>query len=603
MSGNEFLITHGEKLGLAVVVGLSAWAVTGTIGNPEVLPKGVNDVIIDEMIRKVENARRTHPAPQIKIPPDYVAALKRRLDGSLPATAANGQAFMPWLTGQPDVGPRINDVQPLYIYELLPPRVKAEDKVGTIELTIAMPDSTRPTDGSRIADNAKREWKAQGGKVMNSVERAGVLIDYCIGNPNGTYKPLVAEGIVDGFAPMAETEHASFKVVFKADAVWETYFLRVRLVVRATGYPVDKAAETSAPSTSAVLVCQGRYDATPVWPDLEAKIRKGDPEALERFIKAPLRRSYEGAVLKPGEGFFASTETACQIAVTAATRFTFEKTSTGDDGSLGASMLVTTLLPPLPGAVAGNVQGGVPKWLFQPETFRIKKGEKLGDWRIVPDPRKADKSKSRVDLSTPFALDEVKTDVKRILYYELDTTSREAGGGQRDLIFKPKEKDTEAAVLKNSATGQTRPFTRLIRIEKPYPKLPAHLQLAPGQWTKIDGPFIYPDFPDKTYDEAEEFKKNPAEFRQRDLVPPAPVWHEANTGPIVEQRKKFGGDYQTDTKYLEFADGRVFFWDAVNKRILNFAIPNSEADIANKTRKNAPPKPVTPPPAAKPKPK
>lgn len=590
MSSNEFLLSHGEKLALAVMAGLSAWAVYGTLTNPEIHPRDVSDLVIDGMINNIESKRSVQPAPQIKTPPNYVAALRSRLEGQLPAVA-----YMPWLTGQPDVGPVIGNKQPLYIYELLPPRLSGRELGGAIELTVAMPESIHKSEDNRIADGYKREWKSQGGKVVNSVERAGVYIEYCIGGDprNGVYKPLEAEGIVGGFAPMPDSDHPSFKVEFKADAVWETYHLKIRLVARATGYPLGRTNVDQSPQ--AVLVCAGRFGPVTMatMPDLEARVRKGDADALARFVQ-PFAKPFDNASLKPGEGFFLSNESTISLAVTSATRFAFDKSFTASDNTQGATMLVTTLLQPLPGSQANKTT-----WLLKPEVFKIKKDEKLGSERLIEDPRKQGGVKSRIDLSTPFVLEEIKTDVQRTLYYELDTTARATGGGQRDLVLKAKSRATEAAVLKNAATGQTRPFTRLLRIEKPAPKLPSFMQLVPGNWIKLDGPFIYPDFDGLGYDESIEFLKNPAGFKQRELIPTAPVWHVPEAGPLIDQRKRGGDDYQTDTKYIEFADGRVFFWEPINKRIVSFVIPNSEAERALKERKAAPPS-ATPPPIAPP---
>jgi hypothetical protein len=568
MSSKDFLVAHGEKIALVLVVGASGWSVYSTMTNPQVHPKDISEVSIEQKVKYVEGQRRILPPPQLKVPGDYVAALRNRLDTTLPTPI-----YTNWLTTAPDVGPAIDNGVPLCIYEALAPQVAARDLVGTVELTITLPESIHP-DG-RLSDAPSKSWKARGGEVENRVDRVGVFIDYSIGN--GPVKPLVTSGIAGGFVPLPPATGGSetsanneLKVIFPADSAWETYTFHIRLAVKATGFSFDPAKVGI--SAQSVLVYAGRMTTSPDWLMLEKDLRLNKAETVAQFTKATTAPT--GLTLAKDEQVYASKDAICSVAVTSPTRFAFDRPVINDDESVGAGVLVTKLIPALPAAKAAQA-----KWLFQPESFKLKPKDVLAGKRTVLDPRKSDKTKLEVDLGTPFALVEVKREVNRILYYELVTKSRAASGGQRDLDIKPKAVATDVAVFRNVSTGQNRSFARLVQIAK----------------TKDDA-IIYPDFVGKIFNEIEEFRKNPATFQQRDLEPPKPVFHDAEeaNGPLADIHKRTSDAiYQTDTKYVEFPDGRVFFWDNVNKTLRNFVIPGSEAE--QKTKRDAASKPAAAP--------
>lgn len=554
MSNKDFFIAHGEKLALVVLVGLSAWTAYETFNNPAVNP-GTTEADINDKILAIAKSRATQAAPDLKTPPNYVAALKSRLDRNLPV-----QPSIAWLTGQPDVGPVVGGTVPIYIYELLQPKVTVKDLVGTVELTCVMPESVR-TEG-RMVDLPSKVWRAKDSE--NRAERVGLLVEYSIGNQNGTYKPLVTSEIKDGFVRCKDDLKDEVKIKFPADIAWETYYFRVRLVARVTAYPLGKADGETALQT--VLVNVGRWSGPdPVWTEID-KVRKG--ELADRFAK-PHDKTFSELELKPGESCFVSKETACSVAVTSATRFTYERSYLPDatnEDIVGATVLITKLLPPLPGPMT---QG---KWLLAPVVFKVEKDKPVGGKVEVLDPRRNDKNKIPIDLSTPFVFGGIKKNLKRILYYQIKTKARASGGGQRDLEIVPKEVETEAAEFVNPSTKQSRVFSKMIRIQKQV------------------GLIITPDFPGLVYDEEEEFRKNPAEFKQRDLVPPLPLIHEPGVanGPLEEYRKRTGDESQTDTKYIEMPDGRVYFWDPLNKAMKTFIIPGSEADLAARAQKPRP---------------
>jgi hypothetical protein len=252
-----------------------------------------------------------------------------------------------------------------------------------------------------------------------------------------------------------------------------------------------------------------------------------------------------------------------------------------DPNAVGATVEVNKLIR--------DAKGENGKWLTKSVEHKLAKpGDPLDFEANVPDPQTGDKNKRPEHFETPFVLSEVQKDVRRVLYYEIVAKSRQGAGRARDLEVKPKEIQTETAVLENQKTGQKLVLTKLTKITKP-PRPNA---------------VIYPNFPSSTYDEAEEFRKNPANFQQWGLIPTAPIEHDPDTGPLEEWRKKTGQVLlKTDTKYYELEDGRLVYWENVNNTLEVFKIPGSEADRAAKPEKAEPPSEAPAPAGEEPKPK
>jgi hypothetical protein len=136
------------------------------------------------------------------------------------------------------------------------------------------------------------------------------------------------------------------------------------------------------------------------------------------------------------------------------------------------------------------------------------------------------------------------------------------GGRAKDLKVNKKEIDTEVAILTNTKTGKTLEMPKCERLNKPNKPLSV----------------FYPDFSGTLYNETDEFKKNPARFKQNDLHPKEPVPHEPGTGPLEDMRKRQNDPLKrTDTVYYELADGRLVYWEDVNNRMVVIVREGSEA--------------------------
>ena len=193
-------------------------------------------------------------------------------------------------------------------------------------------------------------------------------------------------------------------------------------------------------------------------------------------------------------------------------------------------------------------------------------GEGLGKPIPIPNPFPLPGAKPGdnvpEDFTTQYVLTAVKQKVPRIIYYEVFLEARPGGGKAKDLKFKSKPIDTEVAVFTNTKTGSVIERPRCEKIIRPNKPLS----------------YFYPDIPLSGYNEVEEFKKNPANFKQNELLPKEPKPHNPGEGPLaVEFKLKNDPLLQTDTIYYELPDGRNIYWDNFNNKVRVFIKAGSEA--------------------------
>ena len=566
-------IRHGEKIAVTLAVISCGWMLYDTVTDQDIRPKDISMERINEMALHIEDRRANAKNPEIKRPPAYFDDMHARWAVELPSGS-----YMPWMSTIIDVGPPDNDDLRLFVYDLHAPSVKADDQIGTVELTITPPAVGHATD-PRISSDPKQVWHTdkKDRKVDNTVEQIGAILEVKIGG--GEWQPVKAKGV--GAAGLVNfKEGAAVKVVFDTTEPWVRHAFRARALVRATGYPLDKPVGTNgeAPDQT-VLVYAGDFPEDQIdWKQFAVKLGRKDPDAelAGKFLTG--KTTGPGSVgLRPGELVYISDNSDEQVMTpTSSIRFVFMKgiDDPADPNASGAELEVNKLIR--------DAQGQNGKWLTNPVEYKLpKKGDPLSFKKAVPDPQKDDKLKAEVDFDTPFTLVEVQKDVKRILFYEIRAKSRAGGGRDKDLDVHIKEVQTEVTVMESS-TGQKLTLMKLAKIQKP----PHPLAI------------VYPNFPSLVYDESAEFRKNPATFQQWGLIPAAPIEHDPGTGPLEEWRKKNGNNLlSTDTKYYELADGRLVYWENVNKQLDVFKIPGSESDI-----KPIADTPVPPPTPATPEP-
>ncbi len=550
MSAQDLLIAHGEKIAVLLVTAVCGYGLYGTFTNPEIRPTDISMQKITDMVDTVERERGSQAPPVLKAPSNYLDEMLARWAVKLPSSR-----YMAWLGAAPDVGPLDVRSSQYYIYEIHPPKLSVIDKIGSLELTITMPSSQRTTD-VRISDAPSKSWSLEG-RADNKAQWLGVQVEYRVGT--GDWQPMGGKDVRNGVLTLKEgtTSHV---VTMPTVEPWQRHHFRAYLIAKATGLPLDQAKSNDQQQT--VLVNQGTYpDDQLDWKRLEfdlANVIDGKKELLSRFLKG----TTEGPLadqLRAGERLYRSGESdLANVTAQDDIRFVFHKVNVNiqDPALSGATVLLSKYLRD-PRAV-DKVTG---KWMDKPFTYKLAPGEGLGKQENIPHPF-GGAGLFPVELSTPYVLTEVKPKVKRILFYELATKSRPMGGKSRDLDLKPKDIETEVAILTNTKTGRTWELPACEKIQKPNKPLSV----------------FYPDFNGLVYDEALEFQKNPAGFKQNPLLPKPPIAHEPGQGPLEDLRKRFNDPLmQTDTVYYELPDGRIVYWEKVNNLMKVFVKPGSEA--------------------------
>ncbi len=568
MSAKDFLIAHGDKVGVAIVAAFCVWQISSVSSDTAIRSQA--GLRIETMAKEWDEINKTiavSKPPQLVPPRDYLGQMQGRFGQALPPTPT-----VAWLTAHPDLPPSDNDNLFLYAYEVQAPALTAEDNVGTINLQVALPQVSRPADRRHI-DARSQVWTrtVQGRQIVNRAGVLGVQIDVKVGG--GAWQPIGANGktvFADGFVPIANFP-ADGKFVVDTLEPWSEHFYRARLVVHATGLPpkpttADLAKDTKLLST--VMVWRNRFvDATENnvnWPQQTAILRK-DPERYLASTIAPVEKAPAWAKLAADERLYVGPESAItSVIATADIRFACARAVGGGGGAVvlppadgtapagetpaveatpggSAEILLTRRLP--------DPRGGPAKWI-PPQKFMVKVGGEVGRKDvIVPSPFFADK-KITVDLDTPFVLEAINTQGKRVIYFAIRLKARPGAPGQKDIELKPNPRVVKEAVLRNVKSGNT---VTLMTLEN-FPA-PTNAGLAVWPWHMQDG-----------YNEFEEFNRDPAGFKggQR---PGEPEAFQPGTGPLVQLAKDHPelGQINTDTTYYQFQDGHLLWWDNVNK--------------------------------------
>jgi len=555
MSAQDILIAHGEKALVLLVTAACGYALYGTFTDPEIRPTDISMEKINEMVGKVEKERGNQAPPVMKAPSNYLDDMIARWTVQLPSAK-----YYAWLGATTDVGPGDIRNSQYYIYEIHPPKLSVSDAIGNLDLTIDLPASQRTND-VRISDAATKTWALEG-RADNKAQWLGLQVEYRVGTAE--WQPLNSKDVKNGLLPLKDGT-TSYTVSVPTIEPWQRHHFRARLIAKATGLPLDVMKSNDQQQT--VLVSQGAYgDSAVEWAKLTADIGDvvtGNKAVIEKFLKGGSQGPFSEQ-LRSGELLYRSADSDdATVLATDSVRFVFDKVNQNfqDPMQNGATMLLTKYLRD---PRAADKKTG--KWMDKPFTYKLLPGEGLGNPNeSIIDPFSTNpQQKIPVDLSTTYVLTAVKEKVKRVVYYEIFAKSRPMGGKAKDLEVNVKEIETEIATLSNTKTGTELSLPRCERVTKPNKPLS----------------IFYPDFPGLSYDEAGEFKKNPAGFKQNQLVPKPPVKHDADTGPLEDLRKRRNDPLlRTDTPYYELPDGRIVYWEGVNHKVVVFIKPGSEAAV------------------------
>jgi hypothetical protein len=565
VNAQDVLIAHGEKIAVGIVAAWCLWQVVDVYTSDAIrASEGLRKEVLETKWKEIESTTERSPPPTLIPPRDYLGQMQGRF--AQPIAAAPGMA---WITAHPDLPPTDTDRLFLYAYDVLPPTVTVTDSIGSLQLSVALPEAVRPAD-RRHADAPAVTWtrRDRAGDIRNTAGVLGVIIEVKVGGA-AAWQPLPADGKAveaDGFVALDRIRRGPLAIDVLEP--WAEHRFQARLAVRATGLPLAPTAAQigrDTPTPATVLVWRGRF--TPpgedniVWPVQADRLRR-DPAAYLASTIPPEDKPRAWAKLAPDERLYLGPESAvATVLATADVRFALEKVVPGSTAPAPAAdpadpaatatvatpatahILITRRIP--------DPRGGAPRWIA-PRKFVVAVGDAVGQEGTTVDDPFAVGSKRIENLSTAFVLDSVTTTGRRIVSLTVATRARTGVPGQRDISFKENSRNARSAVLRNVRTGAT--LTLMVLDVVPAPA-PAGTLVWP--WQFMTG-----------LDERAGFLADPAAFRSFGKEPPRPAPYEPGTGPLVElaRTRPDLGQINTDTTYYQFGDDRLVWWDHVNKR-------------------------------------
>ena len=555
MNAKDLLIAHGEKAVVSLTLLLCAFEIWSVTTDESIRPDRITPAKITEQNAAIDKIFIDGKPPLLKPVPDYLGDMKRRFTQPLAAPVADA-----WLTAPPDRGPSARGLL-AYVYEAPAPNLAAIDAVGKAALTLAMAPPVRPTD-RRLSDALEAVWKRPDENIANRAQVVGWLIEVKVGDQD--WKPFVGAGAVQGMIPLSAIPVTG---PFIADGLepWIRHTFRASLVVKATG------PEMGLPNPGqAVLVLPGRMPGDDVnWTEFSERLRNSDAAFLGRFAKALTVPPPAWIDLQPGERLYLGAPSEeVMVSVTSDVRFAFDKVATdvADPTKETVHLLVTKMSTAADGTVS---------WLPEPKVIKASKGKMIADKVNVTTA----KGIQIVSLDTGFRVQDVKREQKRVLYYEIREKTRQGSKG-KDLEVLAKEASTDILIVENVRSKSRMELVKLSTIRRP---------------AKADA-IIYPNQTAPVLNEEEAFRHQPGDFHQAPLVPAAPRSHAPGTGPLLKVRAEHPGDesfYETDTPYLELADGRLVWYEPINRKVRQW--PEPVTATAPTTETPAAPEATAPP--------
>ena len=545
MSAKHFVIAHGEKVAISLTLLLVAAQCYVTFTDTSIRPANISPGEIDIKNAAIDAVFQQGKAPILKPVPGYLTDMEARFDkANLPLPSQS------WLTAAPDRGPGSGGLL-LYVFEVPAPTVSAVDTVGSAELTVIATPASRVA-GKRISDSSSATWERSAEGITNHAETVGVVIETHRGD--NQWKPLVAKALKQGFITLEKLDELGGKIPAENLEPWIRHSFRARLVAKATGLDLDQAIQPKV--TASVVVVPGTLiaegDDVP-WSDFTEKVRAKDAKTMAKLAK-PTKDAAPGVTLAADEKLYSGGNSdVAGVQVTSNVRFALDKVGADltDPTKEVAAFLVTKQF---------IVKPGDKQWLKTPQSFKAPIGDNVGGMAKTEIPTNPGQIVN-VDLTTPFKVVEIKRQQKRILYWEILTESRPGGKG-KDLKAQAKDAQVDVVVVENVKSRNRMELTKLIPIKRP------------SRANAIVFPHLASDI-----DEEAEFRRSPSDFVQAVALPIEPKRHEPDEGPLNKLRDDHpdAADlYTTDTGYYELGDGRLVWWEPLNKTIRQDPEPTAE---------------------------
>ncbi|MFW5750727.1 MAG: hypothetical protein ACOCZK_03665 [Planctomycetota bacterium] len=568
MDPKKFLLAHGEKFLIALVVIIAGWMVYATISD-ESTQFGHADEVSDDFgaITRAENMVKP---PVFRDPAPIPEYIERRFGVELDVADLPG-----WIVSHPDLTGEGPPAEPRpVVYEILVPELAIEPKIGGFELTVELPEAKRANPSpesesqqARIKDAPIAEWERNVGFPAENVARwHSVQIEYAIGEAQRgdggvmlEWLPLDRPDLPGGKLEL-ELEQprsgATREILLTGLRPWEMYHFRARLLVEATAVAPGGEAVVQPQQVREVLVLQSPLSVDPKTDqDFQALLEfqsKGTlPEA------APQRASDDLFVGRVGERVGARVPSKIALCLERVRR------GMADIPDKAVVLVKRKIQDP-----AGTQMA----WTEAVE-YVLDVGDPVGRANeSVSDPFRDGNLKTRVNLNTPFVVRSIESDVERTYYYEVrrKTLLDEDGAPVmeddrpvRQFQVEPYRRRSSAVVLRNTKSDKTVTYIEVARIRAPYQR---------------PGAFFYPEIPADGIDEKEVFEEQTDAFQNPTLAPAQPILHR-DPGKIrtlvnraFELPPAFG---DIEQPIVEMPDGRIILYETLNKLTMVGYLPGT----------------------------
>lgn len=589
MNVQSFLIAHGEKLLVGLVALICAVVLYATLTDSETEAKAtIAD--INEIVGKLNTAYQNPGRPNLAETRDFEAEIKARF-----RLQVDGEPVMAHLAGHPPVFKQsVGGIRHIYAYEIAVPGLEVNDRIGTFEIVVTLPGATRPNrPDDYIRDAADGAvWSRpvpSRGTVVNAVRPLGALVEYRIfqdgmGIDQG-WQPIAAEGLVGGVVPL---QSGSATVVVGGIEPWQTYDLRARTVIAATGtvvpdeahyqigrevIPLARPLPLAPPPVTWVAAKEqiqlpfengelAKFLAEPYTGPVPARARAAAPRPRTGFDPGgmggaqPRNQGAEAELARLQFRNFIGAPTRPLVSLDSRSPIYLglKRASGGLQGIEPTATLIVKRL------VIG--QDGVERGWTPAVEYKLEAGEKVG--KEVEELRTEWQSRRMpYDLSTPFVVESIEKDIERILYYELRLRSVPPDF-DKELVLEPKTTRTDAVVLRNTKDESTLRLLEFERVREP-----------------LANRYVFPAVPPGGLDEEALFKEAPRDWQRPELEPRRPIQHDDKR--LLEELVGERGAQLAAVPYFEFPDGRVYYYYPPENEVYLEVIPGSEWD-----RKGAP---------------
>ncbi|TVR11923.1 MAG: hypothetical protein EA401_10115 [Planctomycetota bacterium] len=535
-----FLLNHGEKLLVALVLLGSIAVVWSTVADEDTQPSRPGSQIEADFAR-IEQASRMSARPNLRPSVDTAQLIRDRFAVAEQLPRSNVVAFVHeiWSLGQ-----TVFMSYPPYLYgfELRQPSLSVSDQVGSLRLSLTLPEARRDRNHPRLRDGMERMQVTRSVRPQESYTNTAQVLGVQIERraAGGRWEPLSGIGNDLGFLTLDRVRE-SLPITDVSE--WQSYEFRARLIASATG-PEEEGKPTLG---NEVLVFAGESPLPPdpqIWEEQDTLAFQGVPLSISTAER--MRSVSRSAIASIARRELSSRE---QVYLGPWSPVV------GEQVSSTTRFALVRIAPPLQEGEQPRVTFGLTRqvggdWLPLQRMDVAMEGPVGSADHVYRDPESG--LNVTIDLSTPFKLVDVDLEAERITHYVITNRSDPAQGTRVLEVAERIDRTARTATIENTTTGRQMTLVQLSRI----------VVRPPAQAMAN-----YPDYEPGAINEVDLFVKDPMGFRQPRLRLPEPKFHEPDDPTIIERFPE-AANLRIEVPYISLPDGRFLVIDALNDRII-----------------------------------